>query len=158
MAVKYWDVYLGGNEFVIRSDHEPLVQLRKMNDPRGKFSRWITQLEEYKYWVEYVPGRFNVKADALSRNGHDKEILLLNDFDERIYTISCKQDEYFKIQLRKEQFEDPIIHSAFQDVENENKILTDRLKRVGNQLRIENGILTKGRFYWPNMYKYIPIV
>ena len=81
-----------------------------------------------------------------------------NDFDGRIYTISCKQDEYFKIQLRKEQFEDPIIHSAFKDVENENEILTDRLKRVGNQLRIENGILTKGRFYWPNMYKYIPIV
>ena len=158
MVVKHWDVYLAGNEFVIRSDHDPLVQLRKINDPRGKFSRWITQLEEYKYWVEYVPGKFNVKADALYRNGHDKEILLPNDFDERIYTISCKQDENFKNQFRKEQFEDPIIHSAFKDEENENEILTDRLERVGNQLRIENGILTKGIFYWPNMYKYIPIV
>ena len=52
MAVKHWGVYLAGQEFVIRSDHDPLVQLRKMKDPRGKFSRWITQLEEYSYSID----------------------------------------------------------------------------------------------------------
>ena len=35
MAVKHWGVYLAGQEIVIRSDHDPLVQLRKMKDPRG---------------------------------------------------------------------------------------------------------------------------
>ena len=36
MAIRYWQVYLAGTEFVIKSDHDPLVRLGNMKDPRGK--------------------------------------------------------------------------------------------------------------------------
>ena len=55
MAIRHWHVYLAGSEFIIRSDHDPLVKLRTMKDPRGKFARWITELEEYNYQIEYIP-------------------------------------------------------------------------------------------------------
>ena len=96
MAVKHWGVYLEGQEFVIRSDHDPLVQLRKMKDPRGNFSRWITQLEEYSYSIEYIPGKFNIKADAPSRNENAKDFLIPDNFDNKIYRVSYKQNECFK--------------------------------------------------------------
>ena len=34
------------------SDHNPLVWLRQQKDPRGKFARWIQELEMFNYRVE----------------------------------------------------------------------------------------------------------
>ena len=39
MAIRHWYVYLAVTEFSIKSDHDPLVKLRNMKDPRGKFAR-----------------------------------------------------------------------------------------------------------------------
>ena len=44
------------------------MYLRNQKDPHGKFSWWITELEEYNYTIKYVPGVENVKADPFSRN------------------------------------------------------------------------------------------
>ena len=52
---------------VLRSDHERLQWLRKQHDPRGKFSRWIMELEQYEYRFEYKPGKDNAGPDALGR-------------------------------------------------------------------------------------------
>ena len=68
--------------------------------------------------------------------------MIPGDFDNKIYRVSYKQNECFKKQLLHEQTIDPIIKSAFMDIQNDRKIVR-RLKRVRNQLRIENGILTK---------------
>ena len=68
LAGRHWYVYLAGQHFVLQSDHNPLVYLRKQKDPRGKFARWIMELEEYDYEIKYIPGSKNVKADALSCN------------------------------------------------------------------------------------------
>ena len=69
VAVRHWHVYLAGTHFTLMSDHNPLTHLRKQKDPRGKFGRWITELEEYDYSIRYVPGKENIKADTLSKQG-----------------------------------------------------------------------------------------
>ena len=35
----------GAPKLILRSDHEPLQWLRNQADPRGKFTRWIMELE-----------------------------------------------------------------------------------------------------------------
>ena len=51
MAVRHWYVYLAGNHFILRTDHNPLKHLRSQKDPRGKFGRWLAELEEFNYTI-----------------------------------------------------------------------------------------------------------
>ena len=55
------------------SDHNPLVWLREQKDPRGKFSRWIQELETLSYRIEHVGGVEIRPADFLSRISEDKD-------------------------------------------------------------------------------------
>ena len=68
LAVRHWYVYLAGTNFTLNSDHIPLVYVRKQKDPRGKFGRWIIELEEFDYTVKHVLVVKNVKNDPFSRN------------------------------------------------------------------------------------------
>ena len=66
LALRHWKVYLTGTRF-IRSDHNPLVTLRKNKDPRGKFARWLTELEEFSFEIYYKPGKLNTVPDAFQK-------------------------------------------------------------------------------------------
>src|SRR5258705_9025700 len=45
-AVRVFRPYLYGQSCAIYTDHNPLTWLRSMKDPKGKFARWILQLED----------------------------------------------------------------------------------------------------------------
>lgn len=66
-AVRHFRPYLYGRKFVIYSDHRPLVYLFSLKDPSSRLTKFRLYLEEYDFIVEYVPGRNNAAADALSR-------------------------------------------------------------------------------------------
>ena len=57
LAVRHWHVYLAGRNFVLKTDHNPLVFLRLQKDLRGKLSRWINELEEFDYTIKFVLGK-----------------------------------------------------------------------------------------------------
>ena len=155
LAVRHWAVYLTGQHFVLHSDHNPLVYLRNQKDPRGKFARWITELEEFDYEVKYVPGSKNVKADPLSRNLAAEQLQPESMLDEKIYairsTISLLSSETsFLDQVRAEQDSDPVVSVVKTSVREGQPVAQGRLKRVQKQLRVENGILRKsGRLVIP---------
>ena len=67
IALRQWHMYLYGNKFVVKSDHNPLITVRNKKDPRGKTARWLMELEEYDFDLVHIPGKQNVKADFLSR-------------------------------------------------------------------------------------------
>lgn len=69
-AVRKWRYYLWGSPFAVRilSDHRSLQHIRKQKDLQGRLARWQEILSEFDYHVEYLPGRDNVVADALSRH------------------------------------------------------------------------------------------
>ena len=141
-AVRHWQVYLAGTTFVLNSDHNPLTHLREQKDPRGKFARWLAELEEFDYSVQYIPGKFNIKADALSRNKAASDIQPPTEFEENIYALFGNK-EGFRVQLKEEQSKDPLISDATKCVMNGEKISKGKLKRVQLQLRVCDGILTK---------------
>lgn len=66
-AIKFFRPYVYGVKFVVRSDHKPLQYLFSLRDPTSKLSRMRMDLSEYDFVVEYLKGKDNVLADALSR-------------------------------------------------------------------------------------------
>lgn len=73
VAARKWRVYLqAARSVVFYTDHNPLVWLRSQRDPRGKFARWLAELEYVPYRVEYKRGADNAVADALSRAPSDE--------------------------------------------------------------------------------------
>ena len=76
-AARKWRKYLVAAPLVrIVTDHNPLQWLRKQSDPRGKFSRWIIELESFNYQIEYRRGKDNMAADHLSRFPGDMDLLI----------------------------------------------------------------------------------
>lgn len=66
-AVKYFRPYLFGRHFKIKTDHRPLLYLFNHNNPSSRLTKFRLCLEEYDFHIEFVKGRDNVAADALSR-------------------------------------------------------------------------------------------
>lgn len=53
--------------FTLRTDNKALTWLYKVQDERGKLTRWAMYLMRFSFDVEHVPGRDNELPDALSR-------------------------------------------------------------------------------------------
>ena len=66
-AVKEFYPYLYGYEFVLLTDHQPLVHLNNLRDVGGRISRWTMFLQQFNFSVEYKSGKANGTADGLSR-------------------------------------------------------------------------------------------
>ena len=57
--------YIGCMHFILQTDHNNLRWMEKSVVP--KMIRWRLRLQEFNYEVEYITGKSNVIADALSR-------------------------------------------------------------------------------------------
>ena len=55
--IEYFRQYLLGRKFLVRTDHQPLVWLFKLKEPRGKIARWIEILSHYDFAIQYQPGK-----------------------------------------------------------------------------------------------------
>ena len=64
---EYFSQYLQGRKFTLRTDHNPLVWLRSMKEPKRPYSGWIVRLEQFHYKIEYRPGNKHTNADFNSR-------------------------------------------------------------------------------------------
>jgi Reverse transcriptase (RNA-dependent DNA polymerase)/RNase H-like domain found in reverse transcriptase/Retroviral aspartyl protease len=74
-GVDHFKPYLFGKRFKILTDHKPLIYLFSMKNPNSKLTGMTWDLKEFQYTVEYLPGKNNCVADALSRIEIDSERL-----------------------------------------------------------------------------------
>lgn len=184
LPVGHWHVFFAGMQFLLNSDHNPLTHLHSQKNPHRKFWSWISELEEFKYSIQYITGTNNIKGDALSRNTAACHIQPSPKFEGNIYAIFVN-DDHFINQLKEEQTKDPYICCTKDAIHVSNKVTAGRLKRVQPQLQIIDGLwgkfgrpvlphlenllslnigyfgtnkvytVLKERFYWPNMYQYV---
>ena len=106
LAVRHWRVNLAGTSFILTSDHNPLTNLCYRRDPRGRFGRWTSELEEFNYSIQYITGRNKVKAEALSRNTAVCHSQPSSEFENCIYAMFVN-NENFLPQLKEEQKRTP---------------------------------------------------
>ena len=64
---EHFSHYLHGKKFVLRTDHNPLVWLRSMKNPKRPYSGWIVRLEQFNYIIQYREGKRHINADFNSR-------------------------------------------------------------------------------------------
>ncbi len=70
-SVSKWHHYISCSHFTVLTDHRNLVNLFNLrgSDVHSRLWRWATKLSEYDFTAKYLPGKDNVVADFLSRNG-----------------------------------------------------------------------------------------
>jgi hypothetical protein len=59
--------YLVGAKFVVRTDHNSLKYFLAQKDLNERQQKWVSKIQAYNFDIEYVKGKNNVVADALSR-------------------------------------------------------------------------------------------
>ena len=94
--IEYWEHYLLGKKFVLRTDHQALkaLLLKPGNKHQSaKFQRWFDRLSQFNFTVEYKKGNENQVADVLSRMpSKDKEPPPW-DVPEKVVKIAATQME-----------------------------------------------------------------
>ena len=59
--------YLVGNKFVVKTDHNSLRHFLTQKDLNERQQKWVRKIQDYDFDIEYVKGKNNIVADALSR-------------------------------------------------------------------------------------------
>ena len=71
-SLRKWAGWIGFQPIVIKTDHRSLEEWVNENidtpsGPRGRKARWHETLSQFRLEVQYIPGKENVVADAMSR-------------------------------------------------------------------------------------------
>jgi hypothetical protein len=59
--------YLVGNKFVVKTDHNSLKYFLDQKDLSERQKKWVSKIQAFNFDIEYVKGKRNIVADALSR-------------------------------------------------------------------------------------------
>ncbi len=59
--------FLWGTKVFVRTDHQPLVSIFRQKTKSPRMNRWILEMRDYHYSINYKSGKKNVVADQLSR-------------------------------------------------------------------------------------------
>jgi hypothetical protein len=59
--------YLVSNRFVVKTDHNSLKYFLDQKDLSDRQQKWVSKIQAFDFDIEYVKGKRNIVADALSR-------------------------------------------------------------------------------------------
>ena len=66
-AIRKFQLYLYGREFILQTDHQPLIYLQRAKFLNDRIMRWAMFLQNYSMKIESIKGKDNHGADFLSR-------------------------------------------------------------------------------------------
>ena len=117
-ATQQFRHYILGSEITLLSDHKPLLGLRTSPRLNARMQRWVIWLEQFNFNVEYVPGKTQVVADALSRAVSDFD----TQFDDLAFppiirridlSADCRLED---ATIRQLQLQDAVFGSVLQQL------------------------------------------
>ena len=66
-GLQKFQTYLYGKEFVVETDHQPLIYIDRAKVVNSRIMRWALLLQNYRFHICAIRGKDNVVADYLSR-------------------------------------------------------------------------------------------
>lgn len=66
-GISKFHVFLYGREFILETDHQPLVYINRAKVANARIMRWALALQQYRFRIIAIKGSENVGADYLSR-------------------------------------------------------------------------------------------
>ena len=177
IALKKWRHYLHGTKVKVLMDHKSLVYLETQPHLSNRQVRWGELLSQYDLQIEYLKGKENVVADALSRRpDHAAPVVeVVNAMStSSVSTTDLVED------IKKEYKSDPVC-IKIQRTPTLPFIVKDGMIYNGTKIYVPNNTAIKTRimseqhdtpisghvgsaktieliarvFYWPNMHKDI---
>lgn len=143
-AIKKFRPYLYGTHFTVRTDHKPLKYLYSLADPSNKLTRIRLELEEYNFTVEYIKGKSNVVADALSRITFDE--IKKTPIDPKTILVTTRS-------MTKKSQKEKAINDSKKLIENVNKdvmiydqfdnVFDKTVPKITTELFVKNDQITK---------------
>ena len=167
----YWAVtkkfkpYLTGTNFTVTTDHNPLTYILTSAKLDSTGHRWLAELTNFDFDVEYKPGKHNGDADALSRMNAESvraacEALAEDQWESYAPNIFMEADSTTvqcqsvisgeDIDWKKEQLQDPtirrvtyILTSGFHVNPSKEKSSVVLLLRHRKRLKVIEGVLCR---------------
>ncbi|GBG66604.1 hypothetical protein CBR_g64877 [Chara braunii] len=75
-ALVHWKHFLLGRFFYLRTEHQTLKWIKTQPALSDALKRWIEVIDQYDFKLEYLKGKYNKVADALSRRADYLEALV----------------------------------------------------------------------------------
>lgn len=67
VALRTWRCFIDGKNYIVTTDHQPLIHLQKQQKVTPRLVRLISELDLYNPTIEYKKGSDNIIPDLLSR-------------------------------------------------------------------------------------------
>ncbi|KER30878.1 hypothetical protein T265_02804 [Opisthorchis viverrini] len=101
--VQYFQPYLVGRPFRVRTDHQALQWLKNFRDPQGQVARWQEKLQEFQFECTYRAGIRHGNADALSRRPFEALNTMFQDpMVETEWSTAQRNDPYITFIYRRQ--------------------------------------------------------
>jgi hypothetical protein len=111
--------YLVGARFVVKSDQNSLKYILEQKDLNERQQKWVSKIQAYDFDIEFVKGKNNAVADALSRR---PSIFAMSN-------MSVDWKEHLIVEYVKDQFTCQLLDGKIQD--DNFKVINDLIYYKG---------------------------
>ncbi|KAL6726387.1 hypothetical protein Aduo_008362 [Ancylostoma duodenale] len=156
-AVNKFHFFIYGFKTVVKTDHKPLTSLFKQTNVSARVLRWALLLQKYKLDVQYVAGKANAVADALSRGTaaeEESEQVLCSENEMIVGRTIVEESEWLKELREDDEFRELIAALEVGRTDLEVKMPRSNKKLLSADFTIDEGYLKMVRE--DTMVKIVP--
>lgn len=147
-ALRSWRHYLHGAKFKIKvmSDHKSLEYFKRQTTLSRRQARWLDIVAEFDFVIEYLEGKSNVVADALSRRSDHLLLQAIQVFENQISLVKFDNLQVNNVDVITPAY---ITNAAKNDAKYQHELQRNRAS--SDPVQVRNGYLYYGnRLYLPN--------